>query len=219
MKKISNISRIVILLAIIIVVAGVVMVVIKGYNFSLDYKEHSRIEIYIGKQFETKDIKEITNQVLGNKQVSIKKVEVFNQSVAIEVEELSEEEYKTVTEKIKEKYNIEEENFAIKTEVKNVRGRDIIKPYIAPYISATILAIIYFVIRFRKQGVVKIILASLISLIGMQAVYFSIIAITRIPVGIMFMPVALMIYMLTLLGLIMYLKSERLENRKEDSNK
>lgn len=211
MKKISNISKSLIVLAIIIVIAGVAMVITKGYEFDLEYRKHIRVEAYIGKQFDIKEIEEITKEVLKEKQTIIKEEDVFGQKVSIETEEISDEEYNLLTQKIKEKYAIEEEEFTMKTSVSNLRGKDIVKPYIIPYIVTAVLAIGYFSIRFKQQGIGKIILVSIIALLGMQSIYFSIVAIARIPVNMMFMPVSLMVYILTLLGLVNYFRNQRLQ--------
>ena len=51
MKQLTKSKKIIILLTVIILIAGIAVTTIKGLNFDLKYQETQNIQIYIGKKF------------------------------------------------------------------------------------------------------------------------------------------------------------------------
>ena len=56
-----------------ILIAGILILAILGLNVSLDYCANEQIEIYIGKDFENEDIRNIVKEVTGNEWVMIQR--------------------------------------------------------------------------------------------------------------------------------------------------
>ena len=193
--------KIIAILSIIIIIAGIIMIMTKGYNFDLKYSDANRILLDIGTTFNNKDIKSITDEVLGNQKVMIQKVEVFEDAVSITAKEIAEEQKTNLINKINEKYGTttKAEDIEITT-IAHTRGRDIIKPYIVPFIIATIIIVIYMMIRYYKLNAFKVLLKTVCMVIYTQIMLFSIIAITRIPIGRLTIPMVLTVYILTLVG-------------------
>ena len=54
-------TKILVILIAIILVLGAIMIYTKGLAFELKYQDSKQVELNLGKQFEEKDIKEITN--------------------------------------------------------------------------------------------------------------------------------------------------------------
>ena len=76
------------------------------------------------------------------------------------------------------------------------------------------------VIRYYKLGSLRVLLKSVLALIISQAVLFSLIAIIRIPVGRLTIPMVLIVYMLTLIGITtMFEKQLAVIKEKEEKNK
>lgn len=73
MKQLTKSKKIIILLTVIILIAGIAVTIIKGLNFDLKYQETQNIQINIEKEFNDSDIKQITKEVLGNQQLCFKK--------------------------------------------------------------------------------------------------------------------------------------------------
>jgi preprotein translocase subunit SecF len=48
-----------------IIVTGIVMVVLKGFNYGIMYSKTQRMNIYIDVEFDIDEIKEIAKEVLG----------------------------------------------------------------------------------------------------------------------------------------------------------
>lgn len=214
--KENKTRNIIILISIIIIVVGIIITAIYGFNFELLYQDNKKVELYLNKEFEISDIKQITNEVLNNKNVIIQKVEVFEDSVSIITKDISDEEKNNLVTKVNEKYetDLKSENIKILS-IPNTRGRDIIRPYLLPLLFATLIIIVYMAIRFIKINSMKAILKLIVSLILVQGVMFSIVAITRIPISRVTMPVSIVLYILTLLFVTNDLE-KKLELSKEE---
>ena len=218
--KISKKSKIMIAIIALVIIVGLAITLTIGLNFDLRYQDAKAIDIYISKDFEKSDIKQITDEVLSGEKVIIQKVEVFEDTVRITAKEITEEQKQNVINKVNEKYGAEisADDIQIET-VPNTRGRDIIKPYLAPFTIATIIILIYMAIRYRKLGVVKILLKTVGILVVAEILLLSIMAITRIPIGIVTIPLVITIYLLTLIGLTTYFENKLLNKNNEENKK
>lgn len=219
MKKMTKKQKILSIIIAVIVIAGAIVTGVIGLNYDLRYQETKNIELYIAKDFEISDIKAITDEVMGKSPVIIQKVEVYEDSVSITAKEITDEQKQSIIDKINEKYQTElsADSTQIQT-IPHTRGRDIVKPYITPFIISTVIILVYMAIRYRKLGVLKTLLKTIATSVIAQAVLLSIIAITRIPVGRLTIPMIVTVYMLTLVGLTTNFE-KKLEIKKEEENK
>ena len=202
MKNITTKNKILIIILILVIIAGILVTANIGLNFDLRYEKSQKIELNLGKEFETSDIKNITNEIFPNQEVIIQKVELYKDTVCIIAKEITEEQRNNIEEKVNEKYGTE--LVAEDTEIFSIphtRGRDIIKPYITPFVIATVIIIIYMAIRYYKLNSIKVILKTIGISILTQLVLLSIMAIARIPIGRITIPLVIIVYMLTLIGI------------------
>lgn len=217
MKEISKKTKIIALFVAIIIIAGVIVTLTIGLKFDLRYQETKKIQLYLEKDFEISDIKEITNEVLSNQDVMIQKVEVYEDSVSIISTDITEEQKANLIDKINEKYGTELSADSTEiTTIPHTRGRDIIRPYIVPFLIATAVILVYMAIRYRKLGMVKTILKTAFLLVIAQVVLLSVISITRIPIGRVTIPLVLAVYVLSLLGVTNYFEKKLSEKKKEE---
>lgn len=202
MKEIIEKNKVLILLIAIIVVIGIVITAIIGFNFDLKYQQAKKVELHINKEFAISDIKQITNEVLGNNGVIIQKVEMFEDTASIIAKDITDEQKSNLITKINEKYGTElsAENTEIVT-IPHTRGRDIVKPYIIPFLISTVIIIVYMAIRYYKLNSIKVVLETIGVLAIAQILLFSIMAITRIPIGRLTIPLMILVYILSLLGI------------------
>ena len=204
MEKIKKNKKIIIgILIAIILIAGIAITLTIGLNFDLNYQETKQIQLNLGTEFDKNDIKEITDEVFSGQKVMIQTVEVFKDAVSIRTTDITDEQKQSLIDKINEKYEpaeIEADSVEIET-IPHTRGRDIVKPYIAPFALATFIILVYMAFRYKKIGSTKTILKTLGMVILMQAILLSIIAIARIPIGRVTIPLVLGVYSLTLIGL------------------
>lgn len=187
-------NKILIGLAIVILV-GAILVAAVGFNVDASYKGYTLIDINIGQEFNINDIKAITDEVFGKSKVEIQKAGEFNDNVAIKVSEVTDEQKELLNNKINEKYGTENTLKDMKANyIPRFRLIDVVKPYIVPLITATLLILVYMAIRFRKLGVGKVLTQAIALPVIAELLYFALIAITRYPVNRLLMPVAVVIY-------------------------
>lgn len=217
MKDISKKTKIVALVVAVIIIVGIIVTITLGFNFDLRYQEAKRIQLYLEKDFEIEEIKQITDETLSNQKVIIQKVEVYEDTVSILAKEITEEQKTELINKVNEKYGTELSADSTEiTTVPHTRGRDIIKPYIAPFIIATVIILVYMAVRYYKLGMIKTIAKTIVTAVLTQVILASIMAITRIPIGRVTIPLVLTVYVLSLLGLTTYLEKELSEKKKEE---
>jgi len=224
MKQFIKSKQLKIILMLLIIIAGIVMVSVKGFNFDLKYQDTQRVELYLKTEFNISDIRQITDEVFGNQKVTIQKVEVFEDSVSITTTSISDEQKSNLITKINEKYGTEltAEDTTVE-DIGHTRGRDIIKPYIIPFAIAVIVVLIYLGIRYYKLSIAKVIAKSIGIIALAQILLFSVIAITRIPIGRLTIPMVILLYLLTLFGITnMFekdLSKKKLEENKDKNKK
>ena len=199
-SKMNKSTKVLIVLIAIILIAGTIIGCTKGFNFDLSYEEEKRVEITIGKQFDRKDIKEITNQVFGKDQpVQIQEIEVYKDAVSITTPSISDEQKINLVATINEKYGTEIKDSDVTIEgVAHIRARDIVKPYAIPLLITTIIILVYLMIRYYKLNSLKVLLQSAGIIVLAQWILFAIMAITRMPIGVCTTPSILVVYVISL---------------------
>ena len=196
-------AKIIIALIAIILIAGTIMLCTKGLVFGLNYEDSKKVEINLGKQFEEKDIKEITNDVFGKQPVLIQAIEVYKDAVSITTTEITDDQKANLIAKLNEKYgtDISTDDITIEANA-HIRGRDIVKPYIVSFAIATVIVLVYLSIRYYKLNSLKVLAKSIGIMLLAQLILLAIIAIARIPIGVLTMPVVLLIYVLSLTAIL-----------------
>lgn len=217
MKETTKKQKMIIAIIILIIIAGIIITATMGLNFDLRFQESKKVELYLGKDFEIKDIKQITNEVMPNQYVIVQKVEVYEDSVSIIAKDINDEQKQNLVNKVNEKYGTEISNDTTEiVTIPHTRGRDLVKPYILPFAISMIIILVYMAVRYRKLGVIKTVLQTIFVCILTQVVLLSIIAITRIPVGRLTMPVSIAVYLLNLVGVTSNLENKlKIENESE----
>lgn len=217
MKEMSKKIKILVLLVALIIIAGMIVTFTIGFNFDLKYQEAKKIQLYLENKFEVADIKQITNEVLPNQKVVIQKVEVYEDTVSIVAKDITEEQKTEMVNKINEKYGTElvAENVEI-TNIPHTRARDIVKPYVMPFAIATIMILVYMAVRYRQLGMFLTLAKTLGNLVITQAVLVSVMAIARIPIGRVTLPLMLAVYVLSLLGLTSHAERKLAEKKEEE---
>lgn len=201
MKNINNIMRIIMVIVALIILAGIIMICVKGYNYDLLYSKSVRMNIYLTKEFKVNEIEEIAKEILGTNKLKVQQGNTFGTVVSIVAKEITEEQQNNIIQKLNEKYEIEinKDEDVIVAQIPQVNIMEIITKYISPLVITTIVILVYFVIRYRSQGIIKCIGIPVLTLIGVSALYVSIIALTRIPVNEFFIIFLVLIYFLTLI--------------------
>ena len=206
-----------------IIVAGIIITYFFGLNFSLTYEAHKELDVYIGKEFEDKDIYNITKEVVGNGEIIIQKVELYEDMACIKLKNISEEQLSNLNTKINEKYEIENKvEDIVVTSASNARGRDLIKPYIIPVAISFAIIIVYIIVYcaiYSRRGIEINIVKTILQIVGIevlvQTLYLSVLAITRLEVNRLTIPVAISLYIITTIGIMLSL-SKKCSKVKEE---
>lgn len=230
MKK----NKILLFVFAVILLAGIIVVCLKGFKVSLDLRAHDTLKFVFDQKFNMIDVTKICDQVFKDKEYEIKTVEVFSDAVYIISPEITEEEEEKLLERLDSFYSTKEDTEETEdTEEKTifdklekgekydfyhdskVRIRDIVKPYIIPSCICTLIIAIYIGVKYRKLGNGFLIaLKTLGEMLVVLLEVMAIIAITRIPFTNAVVPIVMFIIVVCLcIRLYMYEKKlEALEN-------
>lgn len=214
MKKIIQV------LLICLVIAGMIVISTAGFNVGLKYSEHVEISINVGSQFNVSDIKAITKEVFGNSNVLVQQVELYKDMVQITAKEVTDEQISSLNDKINEKYGIENQLTDVKVvNIPNVRLRNIIRPYILPIAIVSIITIVFAMIIFRKLGALKVAYEVTMSIIAPQVILASLYAVMRIPVNRLTSIIAIVIFIMSIVLPMAKLNKVKEEKLKEAKSK
>lgn len=203
----------------IIILVGIIMFCIKGLNYDLLYGKNVSISANIGETVNINEVKQLTEEVIGNK-ADVRTINESDSSILITVKEISDEQESNLLAKINEKYSVELKEDDLKiTNNAQVQLCDLIKPYIAPSIISIVLIMIYFVVRYRKYGVTKIVLETLGTIVILEAFVFSIYAITRLPVNSLTMPISVILFVIVIIALIEKFRKKEIETKIKSKKK
>lgn len=199
-----------------IIIAGAAIIAFVGLNFDINYTANKEVDIYLGTQFEISDIRGLVKEVIGNQAAVIQKVELYEEIVSIKVKDISDEQIEQLLTKINEKYSLEIKKDDINiTNNPNLRGRDLVKPYILPIAISVVLVLIYAGIKFYKVNSIEVI-SKLIGLnVIAQLFYVSVLAITRLPINKLTIPVSIAIYIATTLAVTINFENKEVVKEKK----
>ena len=196
------------IIAIIIIAVGAVMANTMGFNKSLEYGDYTRILVYMNQKSNLDEINEIIKEVFDGK-YELSYTDEFKDTVSIKAQEISDEQITELENKLKEKYKFEDNtNFMVPLNTASVGIHELIKDYIKPVAISFVIIILYYAIAYRKLGIVESVIEPCLGLIIINCLYVSIIAICRIPVNAYIISLGVFIYIMSILGVTMYMNSK-----------
>ena len=168
----------------IFVAISVLIIVLNKFEFNVNYSKNVRIELDMGGSFATGDIIAITNEVYKENQAIVRSSGDYNEILTITVKDSTEEQNQELIDKINEKYETSFETTDLKLYYNSsVKGMDLIKPYIIPSIISGILALVFFGIRYRKLGLVKILGSVVCMVFGTIILYMALSSLFRMEIN------------------------------------
>lgn len=201
-----------------IVIVGAVLVVTIGLKLDMKNDANTKIYVYIGKEFDNNDIEQIAKETFETDTAIVQKVEIYNEMALITIKEQNteniNEKIESLNSKINEKYGLENktEDIVINNETK-INMYSVIKPYILPMLISLIVILVYSSIIYRKLGILKNIIIYVLTVIGSQLLYASILVITRLPFNMFIIPIGLIIYAITIV-VVTIIKQKQLNDYK-----
>ena len=194
-------KKIIYAILICIIIAGIVIIPTIGLKADLMYSKNVEIDVYLGKSFSMSDMEQVVSEVFPGEQTIIQEIELFGDMAAITIPDTrSDEELNSKVEELNTKIN---EKFELENEVDDltvthnpkVKLSSLVMPYL--WVISVVIILVFAAIRYRKLGVVKMLLTYIFSIAGVQLLLLSIIAITRFPVNRAVIPVGLLLYVAT----------------------
>ena len=207
-----------------VIVVGIISTATIGLNVDIVYSKNVEIDAYIGKTADIKDIKQIAKEVFGGEKMIVQKIELFDDMFSITMKDKSDEELNEKVEqfvsKLNEKYSTELKADNDITIVHNpkIRLSSIIKPYILPIAISTVIILVFAGIRYRKLGILKIVISYLGYLLFVEGTYFGLLAITRFPINRFVIPIGLAI-MIVISTTLSFKNEQKLEEKIAEEKK
>lgn len=214
MKQINGKIKFVFVIIAIIIILGITIAITKGFEKSIKYSEHIRLEITLN-DLDKEKVEEVIKEIYA-KEATIQTIGDFEDKIGIETKNLEEEKQTNLQEKLKELNNGEEVTIN-QVNVGKVELKDVIKPYLLPMGIIAIIFAIYMGIKYREEGIVKNIIMPIIILGIVEAIYFSIVCICRIPIEDSFMLIATLIEILAMMtiSIVINNKITKADNKQE----
>lgn len=201
--KQRNIKIIVIAIEALVILAGIVIINIMGFNKELRFSQSERIDVYIENEADKAKVKSIVNEVLGDQNNMVQTVEIYQDMVTIRAKEITEDQKNDIVSKLKENYEFKQtaEETTIKT-VPATKIVDMYKKYIVPFVVSGALVLIYMAIRYYKKGIWKVLARTICMPVLAELFLLAVIAIVRIPLG-RFTPVLVIaMYIASITGVV-----------------
>ncbi|MFQ8988173.1 MAG: hypothetical protein ACLR6T_05760, partial [Intestinibacter sp.] len=167
---------------IVIIIAGIVIVATQGLKADIIYSKNVKIDIYLGKDFENSDIKQIAQEVFGYDRIIVQKIELYGDMVSITIpdnnDENMDEKVEQLNSKINEKYELKNKVDDITvTHQPKIKLSSIFTPYIWPLAISALIILVYIIVRYRKIGIFRTIAFYAVTILASEAVYLSTLAI------------------------------------------
>lgn len=190
MKQLDKKNKILYSVIFLIIVIGVIVTIVAGFNMDKEYSEYQRIEIESDRVLDTDKIEQFSNEVFGKGNAQVKEIEIFKNRLEVSASTISEEQKNNLVEKINNLYKMNEEDKdlinASNVEIISIAKVDLVDifmPYIIPGVIVVAVISAYILIRYWNSHkfvkVCKFILSAVLS----EMVLLSVIAISRFPVG------------------------------------
>lgn len=222
MEEQKSTKKIIYCIMAVIIIIGAIVCYTKGFNVDLQYSSKQKIVISNNTVFDKTKVEEIAKEILKNRKVKVLEIGRFSNAVEIISTQITDEEKSEIVSKVNEQlgFNISSDDIAIQS-IPNTRIRDVLKPYIIPGAIITfIFILVYFTIAYHKIGLKYVLLKSIIMPIAVELLYYAIIAITRIPFGIVTNAIAIGIYVgsIKCIGTLFHQKKELILKKEQKEN-
>lgn len=207
------------LILIVAIIAGMIVIFTVGFNLKVTTKAHQEISVNIGEEYKNNDVKQIAKDVIKN-DVEVQKIGDFEDQAVISANEITKEQVTEIVNKLNEKYGkeISADSIAV-NDVPAAKLSEMFLPQITSFIIATVVIFVYFAIRYRKQGVIRVLVTAVIGLGLLELLVSSFIALLRIPVGQNIVSIIYVTYGVAMIGVTTMFENKAQQLKMEEENK
>lgn len=205
-----------------IIIAGAIIIGTMGLKADIVYSKNVKIAVYLGKQYNTEEIRQMAKEVFETDRVLVQQVEyygdMFTLTISQDVEDIDGKVEK-LNNQLNEKYGLENKKEDIEvTYQPKIKLSSILMPYLLPLAISMIVILVYVLIRFRKIGIFKTLGLYILTVLATEAVYLSILAIARIPINRLVTPIGLAIYVIAI-TVVTAMQEKKLASYRETEGK
>lgn len=209
-------NKLLYIIVVVILIIAAIMVKTKGFNLDLTYSAHEKVEVNIGKTINKNEIKQIAIEAFNKKNVKVQNIEFFDDQVLINVKNTSDEQIENLAKLVNERYGTELTKDDINIiSVPAISLMDLGSKYIMPVAISFGIAILAIGIRNIKIGFWRTVIQTIIYTVVVEGLLASVYVIAQIPVNEFTMPIALLVYTITLFATAMDLENKQIELKEK----
>ena len=166
-----------------VILAGIVVINIMGFNKELKFEQSQSFDIYTEQKVDNHKLQETIDEFLGTNNM-VQTIEVYEDMFTIRAKSITDEQKNNIINKVKESYEFEQkaEETTIET-IPSTRIRDMYKQYVLPYAISGVLVVAYMLIRYYEKGILKVLLNAIFVPVVAELLLLSWMAIVRLPIG------------------------------------
>ncbi len=157
-----------------IVIIGIVSFLVRGFNFDIDFVGGTTFNINIGQSLDRAEldkIGELVKEVTGELPSAVQKTGDLGDGVIIKTHHIDSETRDTVFTKLKEAYNLSDEDRLFVDDVNPTVGEDLRDRAILSVTVASLLMLIYIWIRFELRSGIAAVVSLLHDIFIMLTIY------------------------------------------------
>ena len=158
----------------IVLIAGIIVIIIKGFNVDTDFAGGTNIQIRIGKTLEAADldnIRSLCESATGETVSSIQKSGANSDEVIIKMKEIDSEKRAQLFGSISAEYNLTEDDLLSVTNVGASMSADLRQAALMSTLIAVALMLVYISIRFKLLSAVAAVICLVHDLLVMLIAY------------------------------------------------
>lgn len=157
------------LLPILICIAGLVMLFVRGFNYDTEFVGGIRMQVNIGSEFDNQEVAKLVTDVAGEVAAPVVQTIGNGTQATIKMSELDEETKTKLTDAIKEKYG---ENAIMSLNSASASfGTQVQRKTLIYTIIAILCILAYIAVRFEVKSAIMSVIALAINILVMIAVY------------------------------------------------
>ncbi len=158
------------LIPIIIVIAGIVMYFVQGFNFDIEFMGGIKMQVNMGQTFKNEEVSSYLEEKTGVTPIIVQTVGDGTQA-SIKTQPIEEEKKNEIYSALKEKYGLQDDAPMSVTSASASFGNQVQRKALIYTLIAILCILAYIAIRFEWRSAITAIIALIINIFVMMAVY------------------------------------------------
>lgn len=158
------------LIPIIIVIAGIVMYFVQGFNFDIEFMGGIKMQVNMGQTFKNEEVSSYLEEKTGVTPIIVQTVGDGTQA-SIKTQPIKEEKKNEIYSALKEKYGLQDDAPMSVTSASASFGNQVQRKALIYTLIAILCILAYIAIRFEWRSAITAIIALIINIFVMMAVY------------------------------------------------